>query len=74
MTNYYKQFDKFKESENLKDGISSIEFKKKMILYFGFGGRSRSVTRWIENFQTVGLIKITKVKGTSDDWIVSFKK
>ena len=72
MTNYYKQFDKFKESENIKDGISVEEFEKKMILYYGFGGRNRSLKRWIENFRHVGLIKIIKVKGTSNDWIVLF--
>jgi 2-succinyl-5-enolpyruvyl-6-hydroxy-3-cyclohexene-1-carboxylate synthase len=71
MTNYYSQFGRFKEQMKLnsKDKILLDQFEQKMILFFGFGGRNKTVSRWLANFQNVGLIKIEK--DSDDVWFVT---
>lgn len=69
MTNYYAQFEAFKTQMKLKDKMLLEEFEQKMILFFGFGGRNKTVSRWLANFQNVGLIKIEK--DIDDIWFVT---
>lgn len=60
MTNYYKVFESFKKQIKNKKNIPLEEFKNKMMVYFGFGGRNKTLERWISNFQKVGYITIVK--------------
>ena len=60
MTNYYKVFENFKKQIKNKKNIPLEEFKNNMMVYFGFGGRNKTLERWISNFQKVGYITITK--------------
>jgi len=58
MTNYYTEFRKFKEQRKLKGKMPLDTFEKEMIIFFGLGGRNKTVSRWMENFQNVGFIKL----------------
>jgi hypothetical protein len=69
MTNYYTEFRKFKEQRNLNGKMLLDTFEKEMIIFFGFGGRNKTVSRWLENFQNVGFIKIEK--DSDDIWFVT---
>lgn len=58
MANYYKMFQDYVEKENLKGRKFSIrDFERRMALLYGFGGRNRSLNRWMHNFRDVRLIK-----------------
>ena len=57
MVNYYKQFSKFIEQEQIQKKTRLVDFKQKMMLFFGFGGRNNTIEKWINNFETVGYIK-----------------
>ena len=61
MVNYYKSFKKFCDSQKLHgQKILLDEFESKLKIFFGFGGRNKTVNRWVGNFEDVGLIKIIK--------------
>lgn len=73
MSNYYKSFDKFVSEMDLKNGIPIDEFIVKMKIYFGFGYNS-TIKRWVKNFEDAGFMKVVKIPGSSDEWIVKFIK
>lgn len=70
MVNYYKQFDSFKKQLKGKKEMSLVEFKEKMMIFFGFGGRNKTIDRWIGNFVDVKYISVKKT-GEERNWIVT---
>ena len=74
MTNYYKQFPAFKQTLQTHK-MPITEFRKQMMIFFGFGGRNKTIDRWITNFNNAGLIKITKDRNVMDNddncWMVT---
>ena len=70
MVNYYKQFETFKNQFKSKE-MSLDDFKQQMMIFFGFGGRSKTIDRWITNFNDAKLIEIKKDK--DNRWNVIIK-
>ena len=68
MVNYYKQFTAFKEQLKETNDIPLGSFKKELMVYFGFGGRNKTIDRWITNFVNAKFIIIKKKK---DEWFVN---
>lgn len=68
MVNYYKQFEAFKQQLKETKDIPLKTFKNDMMVFFGFGGRNKTIDRWITNFINAKFILIKKRK---DDWFVN---
>ena len=68
MVNYYKQFPEFIEQEKIKERTPVDEFKQHMMIFYGFSEGNKALNKWINNFVSVGFIKLTK-KG-DDKWLV----
>ena len=74
MTNLYKQFEKYSDAKELKEKTFSLkEFESMLMIEFGFAGRNsrtKSLQKWLKNFEAVGFIKIIK-KPNSTEWVVT---
>lgn len=58
------------ESENLQKTSMPLDvFEFKLRSLFGLG-TSKTVNRWISNFNDAGLIKVTKDRNSNDVWVV----
>ena len=73
MVNYYKQFQQFKKQIKQKKDIPLEQFKNNMMIFFGFGGRNKTIDRWITNFDNAKLITIKKNKD-NDKWYVTINE
>ena len=76
MVNYYTKFEAFVEQEKLRGKTMPLHvFEKKMMVLLGIGGRSKAVSKWLNNFKTVGFIKIFKDRNKMDNddnrWMVT---
>jgi hypothetical protein len=72
MSNYYTQFKTIIKQEKLEGKkLPLSEFQQKLKISFGFGGRNKTIDRWIANFQDVGFIKLQFENGT---WFVIILK
>jgi hypothetical protein len=61
MSNYYTQFKKYIDEENLYGKkILLYDFERIIRILFGLGGRNKTINRWSNNLQDVGYIKIEK--------------
>jgi hypothetical protein len=69
MVNYYKQFESFKKQLKETKNIPLEKFKGDIMVFFGFGGRNKTLDRWIANFTNVKLITVKKNK-ENGDWFV----
>lgn len=70
MTNYYKQFESFKQQLKETKDIPLETFKSSMMVFFGFGGRNKTIDRWVNNFVNAKFILIKRKKDT-DEWFVN---
>jgi len=62
MVNYYKQFEKFKESyPNAPYEVDA--FVKMVMLFYGF--TKRTANKWVTNFEQTGIIEINKTDDTN---------
>ena len=61
MTNYYKQFESFKKQFKFKKDIPLEQFEHELMVFFGFGGRNKTLKRWLNNFVNVKFIDIKQI-------------
>lgn len=74
MVNYYTSFKKMVSEQKLSGKILSLDdFECRLMVWFGFGGRTRSLSRWLDNFVDVDLIRVYRDGDNDGGWLVEVK-